>query len=150
MAKRLTDDERQQITAEYVECGNYRQVARNHGISGNTVKNIVNRNCELAQKFTQKKEQNTVDILAHMESRKGKVCDIIDLALDKLADESKYSRAGLQQIATMLGIVIDKFTVVKERTEEKSSVINDIADEIFKEPADAEAESIPSDATETD
>lgn len=115
MAKRLTDEERQQITAEYVECGNYRQVARNHGISGNTVKNIVNRNCEIAQKCTHKKEQNTADVLEFMDSRKEKVCDIIDLALEFLTDEKKYNRASLQQIATMMGIVIDKFTVVSER-----------------------------------
>ena len=115
MAKRLTDAERQKIIAEYIECRNYRKVARDNGISDNAVRKIVKSDPGSSQKFEHKKEQNTADVLEFMDSRKEKVCDIIDLALEFLTDEKKYNRASLQQIATMMGIVIDKFTVVSER-----------------------------------
>jgi len=115
MAKRLTDAERQKIIAEYIECGNYCAVARAHGITEGAVRKIVKCAPGSTKRYEHKKEQDTADVLEFMDSRKEKVCDIIDLALEFLTDEKKYNRASLQQIATMMGIVIDKFTVVSER-----------------------------------
>lgn len=116
--RRLTDNERAQVVAAYVELGNYSAVGRAFGISEGAVRKIVRNSPDSAKLYEQKKAERTADILAHMESRGQAVCGIIDLALDRLSDESKYNRASLQQIATMMGIVIDKFTTAtKERME---------------------------------
>ena len=48
-----------------------------------------------------------------MDSKKDAVCELIDLYLDELASPAKTEKATLAQIATALGIVIDKFTAVK-------------------------------------
>ena len=64
-----------------------------------------------------KKESNTADILAHMDAKRDTVNEIIDKALDALNDERKLSRASPMQIATMLGIVIDKFTGTRAAVE---------------------------------
>ena len=43
--------------------------------------------------------------------------EIIDKALDVLNDKEKLSRTGPMQLATMLGIVIDKFTGTRAAVE---------------------------------
>ena len=78
MAKRLTTREKKQIIADYVEMENYSAVSRKYGISRNEVKAIVLADPETAEKCQRKKEKDTEDILAHMESKKEMVNKIID------------------------------------------------------------------------
>ena len=68
-------------------------------------------NCEgFFQKAQQKKKQNTLDMLAFMDSRKEKMQEAIDLHLNALTDPEKIDDAGLSQIATSFGIIVDKAT----------------------------------------
>ena len=114
MGKRFTDKEKKQIIADYIECENFSAVARKHKCSRTAVAKIVNADSESCEKLQDKKDKNTEDILAHMDKKKKNVCGVIDALLDALSDEEKIGRANLQQVATSLAIVIDKFT---ERTE---------------------------------
>lgn len=113
MAARLTDRQRKEIIADYTEMGSYNAVAKKHGVSLNTVKKIVQENADIAEKCNQKKEQNTADILAHMDAKKDKVNQIIDKYLDALLDEEKIASATPAQLTTALGTLIDKFTMAK-------------------------------------
>lgn len=110
MAKHFTDKEKKQIIADYIECGSYAAVARKHGCSPSGVKKVVLSDSESVEKCGIKKEQNTKDILSHMEKKKDTVCDLIDMYLEALMDEERIAGAKLQQVATALAIVIDKFT----------------------------------------
>ena len=107
---RLTDKQRKQIIADYVELGSYAAVAKKHGIADTTVKRAVGQDHQTLRIADQKKDSNTADILAHMDAKKDTVNEIIDKALNVLNDEVKLARSSPMQIATMLGIVIDKFT----------------------------------------
>lgn len=107
---RLTDKQRKQIVADYVELGSYAAVAKKHGIADTTVKRAVEQDRQTLRIADHKKESNTADILAHMDAKRDTVNEIIDKALNVLNDEAKLSRSSPMQIATMLGIVIDKFT----------------------------------------
>lgn len=113
MASRLTDKQKKQIIADYVEIGSYNAVAKLHKISDKTVKSVVEKNSEFARNCELKKEQNSDDILAHMEQKKEKVCEIIDVYLEKLLDPLILARATPSQLTTALGTLIDKFTAVK-------------------------------------
>ena len=95
----------------------YRQLAERYGTSVTTVKRTLAKNPEVSQKVTQKKESNTADILAHMDEKRDTVNEIIDKALDVLNDKEKPARTGPMQLATMLGIVIDKFTGTRAAVE---------------------------------
>lgn len=108
MAKRLTDKQRKKIIADYIDCGNYSAAAKKNGVSRTTVKNIIASDSESCEKLHRKKEQNTADILAYMESRKDAVCGILELYLDALTAPEKIEKATLPQIATSMGILIDK------------------------------------------
>ena len=110
MAARLTDMQKKQIVADYVEIGSYNAVAKMHGVSKDTVRRAVEECAEIAQKAQQKKEQNTQDMLAFMDSRKELAQEVVDTLLSALMDPVKIEAASLNQIATSLGIVVDKFT----------------------------------------
>ena len=142
---RLTDEEREQIIAEWVECGNYSAVARKYGLTEGAVRKIVKSVPNSTNKYEQKKEQITENILAHMDAKKDKVNSLIDLYLEQMSNPEKLKRANVQQIATSMAIVIDKFTGAG-RTEEKPSVVDGIARQLFgAELAKREAESVPAD-----
>ena len=112
MANRLTDRQRKKIVADYLELGSYNAVAKLNGVSKDSVRRIV-QNCEgFDQKAQQKKEENTADILAYMESQRGLVCEIIGKGLAVLNDEEKLREATPAQITTALGTLIDKWAAV--------------------------------------
>lgn len=119
VAKHLTDRQKKKIIADYATLGSYRAVARKNGVSADTVKRIVLQDPEIAQKTTQKKDENTADILQFMEDQKGDVCDIISLYLKALQDPERLRRASVQSIATSLGIIIDKFVGASSDAEEQ-------------------------------
>lgn len=109
MAARLTDKQRKEIIADYVESGSYRATAKKFGVSDNTVKKICNENAQIAQKCAEKKEQNTAEILDYLDSRKEKAKDVLDAYIEALKKPGKIEAAKLSEIATAMGIVIDKF-----------------------------------------
>lgn len=109
MAARLTDKQKKKIIADYVELGSYNSVAKKHKVSATTVKKLVLKDNECVKKCEQKKEENTADILAYMDTKKDVVCAIIGNYLEALLDKNKISRATTVQLSTTLGTLIDKF-----------------------------------------
>ena len=78
MAARLTDKKKKKIVADYLELGSYNAVAKRNHVCGETARRVVEASEDFAEKLRQKKEENTADILAYMESRRQAVCDIIE------------------------------------------------------------------------
>lgn len=109
MAARLTDKQKKEIIADYVESGSYRATAKKFGVSAMTVRSVCTDNPETVQKYAQKREQNTAEILDYMESRKEKAKDVLDAYIEALKKPEKIEAAKLSEIATAMGIVIDKF-----------------------------------------
>lgn len=112
MAARLTDKQKKKIIADYVQLGSYNAVSKINGVSATTVKNVVLKSADFVEKCEQKKDENTADILAYMESQKGLVCEIIGKGLTALNDPEKLAEATPAQITTALGTLIDKFTAL--------------------------------------
>lgn len=111
MAARLTDKQKKKIIADYVELGSYNAVAKINGVSDKTVRNIVVKNPEISEKYEQKKEQNTGDILAYMEARRDAVCDIIGIGLEVLPGKIRAAKSA-SEVTTAIGTLIDKWTAI--------------------------------------
>lgn len=129
MAARLTDKQKKKIVADYLELGSYNAVAKKNGVSNHTVKRIVLETPEISKKVQQKKEQNTADILSHMESQKDEVIKVLDEYLAEMRDPAKIKRAGVVQLATALGIVIDKYTMTT-KNEQALQKLDEVMDKI--------------------
>lgn len=113
MATKLTDKQKKKIIADYVQLGSYNAVAKLHGVAASTVRKIVLSDPENKEKLNLKKEENTADILAYMESQKGLVCEIIGKGLAELSKPEKLEAATMSQITTALGTLIDKWGMAK-------------------------------------
>lgn len=111
MAARLTDEQKKQVVAGYIELHSYNAVAKLFGISDKTVKRIVEADSEYAEIVEEKKQQASADILAHMETKRDKVNEIIDVYLERLLNPTMLSKATPSQLTTALGTLIDKFTM---------------------------------------
>lgn len=121
MAARLTDRQKKKIVADYIELGSYNAVAKKNGVSGHTVRRIVLETPEISKKIQQKKDENTADILAYMESKRPIVCEIIEKGLAVLNDPDKLAAATPSQITTALGTLIDKWTDNKQMNNDRRS-----------------------------
>ena len=135
MAARLTDKQKKKIIADYVQLGSYNAVAKKHNVADSTVKRIVLSDSEMQKKAERKKEENTADILAYMESQKQIVCEIIGKGLMALNDPEKLERANPSQITTALGTLIDKWVMVNgsSGTEAKEDGLSASLRELAKE-----------------
>lgn len=109
MAARLTNLQKQKIVADYLNTQSYRAAGRLNGVSDGTVRRIVGDCSDFAQKAAQKKQEDTADIIAYMESRRRQVCDIIEIGLDVLPKKIKDARSA-SEVTTAIGTLIDKFT----------------------------------------
>lgn len=109
MAK-LTDKQRKHIIAESVSGASIRALAAKYKVSTTTIQRALKSDTELTQKVAQKKAENTQSVLAFMDSKKQTVCDLIDKLLAAMCDEDKIAATPLNQLATAMGIVIDKYT----------------------------------------
>ncbi len=110
MAARLTDKQKKKIIADYVQLGSYNAAAKLNGVSNHTVKKVVSEAPETSKKLQQKKEQNTADVIAYMESQKNDVCELLRLYINELKNPLKIQAAALKELAVVLGVVIDKYT----------------------------------------
>lgn len=128
MAARLTDKQKKEIIADRADGMSIRKLADKYKVSTTTIHRVIKDNPEVTRIVTQKKEQNTVDILSYMETKKGKVCDIISLYLDELINVEQFKNLSPNQLTTAVGTLIDKFTLG-----EKNKV--GVCDGLFEIPA---------------
>lgn len=112
MAARLTDKQKKKIVADYLETESYNATAKMNGVCGQTVRRVVEESQGITENLKRKKEANTADILAYMESKRGVVCEIIEKGLAALNSEDKLADASPAQITTALGTLIDKWAAV--------------------------------------
>lgn len=132
---KLTDKQKKKIIADYIQNTNYRETARMNGVSEATIRNIVkaNKDKNTSQKFVQKQEENTKDILEYMDSIVDKQKNIIDLSLSAIEKKLKNPDmfTNVKDIATVYGVIFDKALKYKEmkiRQQELQKVKNDIED----------------------
>lgn len=122
--KKLTDKKKKLIVADYIDCGNYSEVARKHGVSDTTIRKLVNTDSESLKKIEQKKEENTKDVLEYMDSLNEKKKSIINkllLAIEDKADKLD-SFTNIKDVASAYGIIIDKEIKLREiKTHEKNN-----------------------------
>lgn len=121
MAKRLTQKQIGKVVALHTEGKSNREIARIYGVNASTIGRVLDRQgVETQQNATQKKEELEQSMEEFLESRAHAAQDIIKLSLQALSDPEKLKKATVNQIATMMGIVIDKFRSPDGKRSEES------------------------------
>ena len=115
MAK-LTDLEKQQIIADYIETQNYSEVSKKYNRSVETIRNVVKDNEDVRKKLKQKKEENTQSKIEYMQTQhesKKRILDKILKAIEEKADNIDMF-TNIKDLATAYGIILDKELKVLE------------------------------------
>ena len=89
----------------YADTGSIEAAAKAAGISSITARGIVDNNMDVLAETKKAAEERMREF---MDSKLDKAQTVIDMMLDAMPD--KIERANLLQIATSMGIVIDKFS----------------------------------------
>lgn len=116
---KLTDKQKKKIIADYMENGNYRETARINSVAVDTVRRIIlknKNNQDFIKKSTEKKEENTKDILEYMDSIVKDQKEVINLSLqvlkDKLSSHDLFT--NIRDVAIVYGTIFDKALKYKE------------------------------------
>lgn len=121
MAKRLTDKEKKEIIAYYIECQNLRETARKFNVSPDTVKRLTKENKDIEQNLSEKKEENTKSVLNELDKTKNKRINLLNKMIDKMEEkvENIDMFTNVKDLATAYGIIVDKDMKFLELTKEK-------------------------------
>lgn len=113
---KLTDKKKKLIIADYIECGNYSEVARKHKVSDTTVRKLVKSDKTSLEKIEQKKAENTQDVLEYMDTLKDRKKKIVEKLLKAIEDKADNldNFTNIKDVASAYGIIIDKELKLKE------------------------------------
>lgn len=146
MARRSTDKQKKKIIVDYLECQNLRETGRRNNVSVYTVKKVLSDNPDTERKLTQKKEENTKDILDYLDGKTKSLKRLGDYILDERLNPDKHKdeldKLSINSLVTAYGIVVDKTLKAKEiayktkSNEDLDSINKGIIDiaEILKNP----------------
>lgn len=125
--QQLNDKQKKAIIARWAQLQNNCEVAREFGVAESTVRRLVKREPGIARVAEEKREQNTRDMLAYMDSEKTKAQGVLSAIMDEMGNPEKLRRAGVRDLATAFGIIVDKFTqVTPQQTAEGNELLKSL------------------------
>ena len=128
--RRIEQERRMKILADYTLEGSYRAAARKNGVSPDTVRRIVRENPDMVKVADTQKNARARDLMSYMQGKADTVCDIIDNGLGVLSDPQRMKEAKLRDIATMMAILIDKWSMINAMCQDKAPVQVELAPEL--------------------
>ena len=128
--RRIEPERRMKILTDYALEGSYRAAARKNSVSPDTVRRIVQENPEMARAADAEKNARARDVMSYMQGKADTVCEIIGSGLGVLSDPERMQEAKLRDIATMLGILIDKWAMIDAMGRDKDPVQVELAPEL--------------------
>lgn len=128
--RRIEQERRMKILADYTLEGSYRAAARKNGVSPDTVRRIVRENPDMVKVADTQKNARARDLMSYMQGKADTVCDIIDNGLGVLSDPERMKEAKLRDIATMMAVLIDKWSMINAMCQDKAPVHVELAPEL--------------------
>lgn len=103
--KRINIEQKAAVIAEYANSGTITDAAKAGGVNWETARKIINNNMDVAEAVKKTAEERMKEFA---DSRLDKVQTALDTILDDLPD--KLQKSNALQSATVLGILMDKFS----------------------------------------
>ena len=128
MGARIGDKKRKRIITDKVEGMSYRAIAQKYKVSEYAVRKIVKEDPEFTQKIAQEKARNARAMADYLEGKRWQAQEIIGKMLCAMTDEEKLKESGVRDIATALGIIIDKFTADAGAAAPNNGILESIND----------------------
>lgn len=116
-SKRLTDKQRLQVVASYVETGMLKKTARQYGLTPHAVRYIVDGSPEFAAMYQKKREEEANELFAHMSGKYKDVMKFIDNYMDQLVKPEmmeRMAKTNMVGATVILGTLLDKMAMVNK------------------------------------
>lgn len=123
---KLTDRQRKKAIADYVNGESIRSISRRLKVAPSTIKRIIDADPKTKQAATDKKDENTLDMLAYMDGKTREAQSFIDACMTEMLTPGRLEKAKLSEITTAMGTVIDKWTNVGKLNESALSKLDQI------------------------
>ena len=117
--RKLTDRQKKQMIVDHAEGMAFREIGRKYGVSDTTVRRVCKSDPDMSRLVAEKKEQNTLDMLAYMEGQKPKIQRLLSNILEAMDDPAKLARTNPRDLATAYGIIYDKMTASAPKTNDE-------------------------------
>ena len=108
MAKKLTEQKKKKLIADYVIMQSYSAVARKHKVSVDSVRRAVKNDPEFVNLANHKKKETEKDLMTYMDSQSKTIQSILGKGLENI--DQKIDNMPPKDAATVMGILIDKWT----------------------------------------
>lgn len=128
MGARIGDRKRKKIITDRVEGLSYRAIAQKYKVSEYAVRKIVREDPDFTQKIAEEKARNARAMVDYLEGQRWQAQEIIGKMLTVMTDEEKLKDSGLRDIATALGILIDKFTANARSDAQDNGILESIGE----------------------
>lgn len=113
----------EQLWKDYKISENFKGVAEKHGVSVYMVKKAVER-------FSLIEDEKDDSVIKYIDTKRKDACDFISKCMAIMADDEKLEKASINQIASAMGIVIEKFT--KNLSKDDTSHLDEILKAVQK------------------
>lgn len=133
--KKLRSKDEAVIIAKRADGATIGTLAKQYKISESTVRRILRKNEELIEQAKREQEEQKKTLQRFMLSKTDLACDICDKIMQELLNENKLKEASVSQLATAMGILLDKYAGLRERdggNESKIVIIGASAEEVEK------------------
>lgn len=140
---KLTDKQKKEIIAEYVSgTVSQRELAKRYQVTQKTISKILNDE-KVYQKVSELENENTLSMLAYLDSKRGFAQELIGEALSSV--KSKLAKASLKDTITAIKSLSEVFKDSHEESEAESGVnveivIRDCGAESVDEESEEEEE----------
>ena len=128
MGARIGDRKRKKIILDRVEGMSYRAIAQKYKVSEYAVRKIVKEDPDFAEKIAQEKARNARAMVEYLDEQRGAAQEIIGKMLSAMTSEDKLAESGIRDIATAMGILIDKFTAASAASAPDNGMLAAISD----------------------
>ena len=116
MPREIPDYTRKKIVADYLDTQSVNLAAKRNGVAWCTARKVLDEMGDIESRLEEKKAQNTADILAYMDGRREKICEIIEEGLEALPKKIRDARSAVE-VTTAIGTLIDKWTAIRGLSE---------------------------------
>lgn len=110
--RKLTDLQVRQILADRATGMTTEAIAEKYGLARSTViRHLSMRKDEYASMLARKKEEDDIELREYMLSRRQRILDIVDIALEVLPEKIRAARTA-SDVTTAAGTILDKYRTV--------------------------------------
>ena len=128
MGAHLSDRKKKKIITDRVQGLSYRAIAQKYKVSEYAVRKAVASDPDFTQKIAEEKARNARAMVEYLDGERWKAQEIIGKMLSVMTDEEKLKDTGVRDIATALGILIDKFTEAAGSAPANNGILESIND----------------------